>query len=75
MTRFTFANIGIATDRAVMLGATGIDVSLELEQARRVPLGRIGHYLCEEILKSFGLAIFIVHEKEPRMGLVHTTYF
>jgi hypothetical protein len=53
-----------------MLGSAGIDVSLELEQARRVPLGRIGHYLCEEVLESFRLAI-IVNDGTGRRPTAH----
>ena len=53
--KVTFANVRVAADRAVMLWSAGIDVPSELEQARRVPLGRVGHYFRVEVLESFRL--------------------
>lgn len=38
-----------------MLWSAGIDVSPKFEQAGVIPLGRVGHYLCEEVLEPFCL--------------------
>jgi hypothetical protein len=51
----TFANVWVAADRAVMLWSVGIDVPSKFEQTRWVPLGRVGDYLSEEVLKPFCL--------------------
>ena len=51
----TFANVWVAADRTVMLWSAGIDVSPKFEQAGVIPLGRVGHYLCEEVLEPFCL--------------------
>jgi hypothetical protein len=76
----TFANIHVATSRAVVLWPIGIDVPPEFEQARRIPLSGIGHYPSEEILQPFGLlyvrervVIFVRLERDRRRRTV--TYF
>jgi len=51
----TFAKVHAAAERTVMLWPIGVDVPSEFEQTGRVPLCRIGHYLCEEILETLCL--------------------
>jgi len=51
----TFANVGVAADRTIMLWSVGIDVSPKFEQTGLIPLGRVGHYLSEEVLEPFCL--------------------
>jgi hypothetical protein len=51
----TFANVWVAADRTVMLWSVGIDVSPKFEQTGLIPLGRVGHYLSEEVLEPFCL--------------------
>jgi hypothetical protein len=51
----TFANVWVAANRTIMLWSLGIDVSPKFEQTGLIPLGRVGHYLSEEVLEPFRL--------------------